>query len=228
MSTLLTELGLYTYESYLKAFETWVQNKQSSKPSASEALIEFTRLNLARTHRLHKTIELDPVLKRAVINIEHTHTWIVLTEAWCGDSAQNLPIIAELEKLNPEKIKLYIVLRDENPHLMNNYLTNGAKSIPKLIAFDNTLGKVVFTWGPRPGPVQAMLYAWKKNQGGKTWNDFEKELHSWYAKDKTETVQAEFLNIFIGRHNYLKRTVSELTSFRLNRKDVCKTNFNNR
>lgn len=195
MSTLLNELGLYTYESYLKAFENWVQKKQSSKPNASESLTEFTRLNLARTQRLHKTIELEPALKKAVQNLQHVYTWIVLTEAWCGDSAQTLPVLAELAKLNSEKIKLYIVLRDENPDLMNNYLTNGTKSIPKLIVFDDSMGKEVFTWGPRPAPAQEMLFAWKRNPQGKTWAEFETDLHSWYAKDKTRTMQAEFLSI---------------------------------
>lgn len=196
MSTLSTELDLYTYESYLRAFEYWGQNRLSSKPGASESLIEFTRLNRVRTQRLHKTIGLDPVLKNAVFNIEHAYTWTVLTEAWCGDSAQNLPVIVEMAKLNPEKIKLYILLRDENPELMNNYLTKGARAIPKLIAVDETLGKEVFSWGPRPAPAQEMLYAWKKNPDGKSWDDFEKSLHSWYAKDKTRTIQAEFLKIF--------------------------------
>lgn len=195
MISLLTELGLYTYESYMKAFENWVRNKQSSKPNASEYLIEFTRLNLVRTQRLHKTIEMEPALRKAVLTIQHVYSWIVLTEAWCGDSAQNLPIIAELEKLNPEKIKLYITLRDGNPDLMNNYLTNGTKSIPKLIAFDDTLGKEVFTWGSRPAPAQQMLNDWKRNPQKKTWAEFEKDLHTWYAKDKTKAIQSEFLAI---------------------------------
>jgi hypothetical protein len=195
MSTLLTELGLYTYESYLKAFEHWAQNLQSSKPGASEALIEFTRLNWVRTQRLHKTIVLDTELRKALLNIQHTYTWLVITEAWCGDSAQNLPVIGEIAKSNPDKIKLYLVLRDKNPELMNNYLTKGTRAIPKLIAVDETLGKEVFVWGPRPVAAQEMLYTWKKNPAGKSRDDFERDLHSWYAKDKTRTIQSEFLNI---------------------------------
>lgn len=196
MSTLITQLGLYTYESYLKAFEFWAQNKLSSMPTAPESHIEFTRLNWARTQRLHKTIDLDPVLKKMALNIEHSYSWIVITEAWCGDSAQNLPVIADIARLNPGKIKLYIVLRDENPELMSNYLTKGARAIPKLIAIDETLGKEAFTWGPRPSPAQQILNAWKKNPDGRSWEDFELSLHNWYAKDKTKTLQSEFIEIF--------------------------------
>lgn len=195
MATLLTELGLYSYESYLRAFEQWVQNKQSSSINGSQALAEYTKLNWARTQRLHKTISLNPELVKAVEKIRHHYTWLVLTETWCGDSAQNLPVIAEIAKSNPDKIKLFILLRDENPELMNSYLTNGAKAIPKMIAIDETLGKEAFIWGPRPLPAQALLLDWKKNPDGKSWDDFEKDLHGWYAKDKTATLQTEFMEL---------------------------------
>jgi hypothetical protein len=199
MATLETELGLYTYESYLKAFKHWVENLQSSTPNASEALVKFTRLNWARTQRLQKTISLDPELKKAVEKIQHTYTWIVLTEAWCGDSAQNLPVIAEIARLNPEKIKLYILLRDENPELMDKYLTNGARAIPKLLAVDETLAKEAFVWGPRPAPAQELLKNWKKGPASKSWEAFEEELHTWYAKDKTKALQSEFIHLLQGR-----------------------------
>ena len=196
MSTLLKSLGLFTYESYLKHFAEWVKNGETSSLNPSQALVDFTKLNLSRTQRIHKTISISPALKKAVENLEHSYTWMVITEAWCGDSAQNLPVIAELAKLNPDKIKLYILLRDENAELMENYLTNGARAIPKLIAVNDTLGKDAFVWGPRPAYAQELLTAWKNNPGGKTWDEFEKELHGWYAKDKSTSIQEEFIHIF--------------------------------
>jgi len=195
MSTLLTELGLYTYESYLKEFEKWIKKGATSSVNHSPALVEFTKLNWSRTQRIHKTISLNAELKIAAEKIQHNHTWMALTEAWCGDSAQNLPVIAEIAKLNPEKIKLYILLRDENPELMDKYLTNGARAIPKLIAVNETMNKETFVWGPRPLPAQELLRKWKRNPKDKSWEEFEKELHSWYAKDKTQTIQSEFLSL---------------------------------
>lgn len=195
MSTLLTELGLYTYESYLKEFEKWIKKGITSSGNHSPALVEFTKLNWSRTQRIHKTISLNAELKIAAEKIQNNYTWMVLTEAWCGDSAQNLPVIAEIAKLNPEKIKLYILLRDENPELMDKYLTNGARAIPKLIAVNETMNKETFVWGPRPLPAQELLRKWKRNPGDKSWEEFEKELHSWYAKDKTQTIQSEFLSL---------------------------------
>ena len=195
MNTLLNALGLTTYDSYLKQFEEWVEHGQTSSINPSKDLIAFTKLNLARTQRIHKTIVIDSKLKNAVESLQHNYTWMVITEAWCGDSAQILPVIAEIAKLNTEKIKLYILFRDQNPELMDNYLTNGARAIPKLVAINETLGKDAFVWGPRPVPAQELLTAWKKNPEGKTWDDFEKELHGWYAKDKAVTLQSEFLSI---------------------------------
>ncbi|MDQ3550669.1 MAG: thioredoxin family protein [Bacteroidota bacterium] len=195
MSTLLKELGLFTYESYLKHFEEWVKNGETSSRNPTQALIDFTKLNFARTQRIHKTISINPVVKKAAENLQHNYTWMVITEAWCGDSAQNLPVIAEIAKLNPGKIKLYILLRDENPEMMDNYLTNRARAIPKLIAVNETLGKQAFVWGPRPAPAQELLRAWKKNPEGKSWDEFEKELHGWYAKDKTKSLQHEFIQL---------------------------------
>lgn len=198
MSALFTEVGLMTYEKYIEQFEHWVANHQSSKPGASDALIEFTKINLARTHRLHKTLQIKPGLKQTVQSIKHTYSLVVLTEAWCGDSAQNLPLIAELAALNPEKLKLFILLRDENHALMDNYLTNGARAIPKLIVINETLGQEEFVWGPRPAPAQELLIKWKANPQGKSWHDFEKDLHSWYAKDKMQTLQEEMLQLTRG------------------------------
>lgn len=198
MIALLKEPGLYTYNDYLNKFEEWVHKGETSSKNTSPGLIEFTKLNLARSNRIHKTLLINPELKKAAEAIEHNYSWIVLTEAWCGDSAQNLPVIAEIAKLNPGKIKLYILLRDENAEMMDNYLTNGARAIPKLIAIDETLGKETFVWGPRPAPAQELLRAWQKNPGVKTWDEFEKELHGWYAKDKTQSLQHEFIQLILS------------------------------
>lgn len=196
MSTSLKRLGLFTYESYLNHFEEWVKNGETSSQNPSQALVDFTKLNLARTHRIHKTISISPALKKATENLQHSYTWMVITEAWCGDSAQNLPVIAEIVGINPDKLKLYILLRDENLELMDRYLTNSARAIPKLIAVNDTLEKDAFVWGPRPAHAQELLTAWKKNPEGKSWDEFEKELHGWYSKDKTASIQGEFINIF--------------------------------
>ncbi len=189
------QIGLYTYEEYLTAFKNWGEKGESSSSRQSHNLSHYTKLNLARTLRLHKTLHLQENLKAAIGSLKKNYGWLVITEAWCGDSAQNLPYIAEMARLNPAKIDLRIVLRDRNTDLMDRYLTDGARAIPKLVVTDDDTGKEIFTWGPRPAPAQALLKDWKANPGGRDWDAFEEELHGWYAKDRGDTLQSEFTKL---------------------------------
>jgi hypothetical protein len=185
---------VFNYKQFILWLTELVQNSKTSGSNQSASLVEFTALNLKRMERLNKTIELDPLLLNAVEQIHLPQKWTVLTEAWCGDSAQTLPLIARLENASNGNIKLQIVLRDEQPELMDGNLTDMSRSIPILISHDSVNNKL-FRWGPRPKPAQDLLINWKRFPGGKTWNDFEKELHTWYAKDKTRTIQNEFLEL---------------------------------
>lgn len=198
MSTLLTEIGLLSYDSYQKKFDNWVKESGTSSADSSPDKIGFTKLNWARTQRIHHTLILSEALKKEALRLTHTYSWIVLTEAWCGDSAQNLPVIAEIARLNPDKIKLYILLRDENPEFMDSYLTNGSRAIPKLVCIDETINREAFVWGPRPAAAQELLTQWKSDPGGNSWNDFEKKLHAWYARNATKDIQNEFTGILHG------------------------------
>ncbi|WBL25897.1 thioredoxin family protein [Zunongwangia sp. HGR-M22] len=181
--------------SYIEFYEWTVQlvnNKQTSGEKQTENLVKFTELNASRMKRLNKT-KLIPELENVVTGLKKKQVWYVITEAWCGDSAQNLPIIGEIASAG-NKIDLRVILRDKNPEFMDKYLTNGSKSIPKLVAFSEE-GVELFTWGPRPEPAQQLVLDWKENPNGRDFEDFERELHTWYAKDKTHTLQNEFLEI---------------------------------
>lgn len=187
-------LKAFTYnEFYEWVLELVIAGKTSGK-NQSQALSDFTALNARRMSRLNKTVILHPTLIALLQDIDQPQEWVVITEAWCGDSAQNLPVIARIAAVS-DKINLKIVLREEHPELMDQYLTNGSKSIPKLISFDKS-GKEIFTWGPRPEPAQKLFMGWKQEPSGRTWEIFEKELHTWYALDKTLSLQKEFAEIF--------------------------------
>src|SRR5690606_14511850 len=106
-------------------------------------------------------------------------------EPWCGDSAQSLPVLAKIAELN-SNIDFQIILRDKNHEWIDKYLTNGGRAIPKMIVFDEK-GNELFVWGPRPAPAQIISNNWNTKKD-KTWDEYETELHTWYAKDKTETI----------------------------------------
>lgn len=180
-----------------KEFYEWMQNLakagKTSGDDQTQVLADFTALNRRRMSRLNKTLSLNNELKSVLDSISEEQQWIVITEAWCGDSAQCLPVIGKIAEYS-EKITLKIVLRYKNPELMEQYLTNGSKSIPKLIVF-NSSGQELFTWGPRPVPAQSLLMNWKKEPAGRNWEVFETELHTWYARDKSKTIQEEFIKL---------------------------------
>jgi hypothetical protein len=108
----------------------------------------YLNYNWERQAHVHETYEPSQELQSAVEAIDDSQLWMVLTEPWCGDSAFLLPVIAEAAALN-EEVTLRILLRDDNLDIMDQYLTGGSRSIPKLLVFCED-GEELFTWGPRP------------------------------------------------------------------------------
>jgi hypothetical protein len=147
-------------------------------------------LNYQRMLRVERTVQLTEDMKGALKNVKGSYHWIVITEGWCADTAQQVPVFAAIEKENPS-ITLCLLLRDGNPDVMEQYLTNGTRSIPKIICVDADSLSEKFTWGPRPAELQAKVMDLKK-QGA----DREKKallLQKWYNADKTASLQAELI-----------------------------------
>ncbi len=185
-----TATNPFTFESFFAYCEKLVAEGRTSGPDQSEFLVQFTKLNLQRMKRWHKTVVLADTTHTAIAQT-CPQKWFVITEAWCGDSAQNLPVIARMAEASSGKIDLKIVLRDEHPELIDAYLTNGGRSIPKLISFDPENGVELFNWGPRPAGATTLFKGWKEAPAGRDFEAFEKELHTWYAHDKGMEVQTE-------------------------------------
>jgi hypothetical protein len=182
----------YSYDDYWQLFEKLVSEERSTWHEHNEEMVNFTKLNLQRSRRVHKKFIIENDLKERLQSIDKPVTWIAITEPWCGDAAQNLPVFAEMSKLN-SKITFRLVLRDKNEELMNAFLTNGTKSIPKLIQLDEDL-EVVATWGPRPMHAQNMVMDWKKNPHVDK-QSFYKEVQAWYNQDNGQSLQKEILKM---------------------------------
>jgi len=185
----------YRYGEYELAFDFWAEHNESSHIPHDPALSAFTKLNWTRTHRIQNTVHLNEDLVRFIKELKREIEWRVITESWCGDSAQSLPVLGELARLNPDRMKIFIYMRDQNLDLMDQYLTNGSRSIPIFILIDKESNKELGVWGPRPKPAQNILLEWKREKKDKSWEDFERELHTWYAKDKSHTIQLEWLEL---------------------------------
>lgn len=182
-----------TYEKYLEKTKRHIEKGNQLTLSGKEKkFLEYTKLNYHRSMRIQKKYVINEGLKSVVKKIDTPQLWMVLTEKWCGDSAQSLPIIAKIAEVSPN-IDLRILLRDENLDIMNHYLTNGKSiSIPKLVAFDLE-GEELFTWGPRPDEAQQLVSMWKSN--GLHPDIYHEKLHGWYANDKGRKIEEEILEI---------------------------------
>ena len=174
--------------------EQLVAEKRTTGPNQTEALLKYTELNWVRMHRMNKTLSILPEIKEKVDAINEKYVALVITEAWCGDGAQNLPAIAKICELS-DNLELKVIFRDDHLGIMNRYLTNGAMSIPIIILLKKDSLEEVGVWGPKPKAALDILANFKANPEMPR-DVFYKELHTWYAKNKSIDVQYEFMQLF--------------------------------
>jgi len=181
-----------SYAEYNLLFKQLAFEERTTGLEQTKEKIDFTKLNYSRTKRLDKTAILPTNAIAYFKKIETIQTWLVITEAWCGDAAQTLPFLNKIAETNPN-IDLKILLRDENESLMNMFLTNGSKSIPKLIVLDTTYN-VITTWGPRSINATNLVIDYK-NKHGKLDEVFKKDLQIWYNNDKGLSIINDLLSM---------------------------------
>lgn len=188
------------YDAYRSLISELLAKGKTTGENHSDAMINYTEMNVTRMSRLDKTTKLTEEAREALENIDRPLIWLTLTEAWCGDAAQIIPVLEHLAQTSPNS-ELRLILRDEYPDIMDAFLTNGGKSIPKVIILDAESRKVLGSWGPRPEAVQQMVMQAKadleniadKEERTARYQTLVKEAQKWYARDKTRRVQHEFL-----------------------------------
>ncbi len=180
-----------TYDVYLDLLKDLLSEGKTTGPNQDAGLFEYAKLNIQRMERIYKTVVITDELANKVKAINDKQTWICITEGWCGDAAQSLPLFARLAELN-SNITLKMVLRDENLELIDRYLTNGGRAIPIVIALQD--GKELWKWGPRPASLQVIVDEFKQNPTV-TFEELKTQLHTWYAKNKTVDQQNELLKL---------------------------------
>jgi len=181
-----------TYSTYRDLVMSLLKEGKSTGPNQSEGLLHYSKLNNSRMKRLDKTFTLSDKTISCINSLTNNYTFLVTSEGWCGDAAQVLPIINKVAEAS-SNIELKIVLRDENPALMDLFLTNGSKSIPKLIVLDAE-NNVVDSWGPRPS-VATKMVAEQKEKFGVLDADFKERLQIWYNTDKGQNIESDLLQL---------------------------------
>ncbi|MDP3359215.1 MAG: thioredoxin family protein [Lutibacter sp.] len=181
-----------SYSAYRNLIKNLIAEGKSTGMEQSEDHLTFSILNDKRMDRLDKTLDISTATKNSLDNLNKGFTFLVIAEGWCGDAAQILPIINKVSEAS-DNIDFKIVLRDENEDLMNQFLTNGSKSIPKVLILDQE-NNVLDSWGPRPGIASKMVVDYKA-QNGSLDEEFKKNLQIWYNKDKGNNTQNELLSL---------------------------------
>lgn len=184
------------YTDYRAKVSHLLTEGKSSGNEQSEDLLHYSQLNEVRMNRLDKTLVVPEEVKRTLSSMNKKYIWVVLAEGWCGDAAQLLPVMHKMDEV-VAAIDLRIVFRDENEPLMQEFLTNGARSIPKLIIIDGENHDVLAAWGPRPEGASRLIKEFKAKFG--VVNEVAKaELQKWYLHDKGLSTMEEITKIMLA------------------------------
>ncbi len=196
--------GSMTYTEYMDLMNKLVLT-ESTTGEIDQDRVEFTALNYKRSLRLNKTIQLSEIETSIFKGVGIKQIWLLITESWCGDAAQTLPVLNKLAEAS-ENIELRVVLRDEYPELMDHFLTNGTRSIPKLIIMNPHL-EVMATWGPRTAAATKLVTDYKE-KFGKIDAQFKTLLQIWYNKDKGKNIINE-LGVVVQQLEKQERILAE-------------------
>lgn len=181
-----------TFDEYLSYFEDILENPDKHELYAENAdYLNYTKLNWSRMNRWLKRFEPSVAMKSCVEQIKDAQHWIVITEPWCGDAAHSVAQVYKIVKDNP-CIDLDIQLRDAEPFLIEDYLTNGGKSIPKLI-IRNDVGHDKVVWGPRPFDLQVLFENLRKED--KPFEEVKEIMQRWYNEDQGVAIQKELMEL---------------------------------
>ena len=178
---------------YKQLISDLLKEGKSTGVTQNKRFLEYSKLNDKRLKRLSKQLKISDKAKEKAEKVKKDFFWLVLTESWCGDAAHSLPILHRFTEINP-KIDLQIISRDENPELMDHFLTNGSRSIPKLVLVEKESMKVLGSWGPYPKPVVEQIKAYKE-KWGEVDADLKKDLQVWYNNDKGQSIEKEILEL---------------------------------
>ncbi|QDO93500.1 thioredoxin family protein [Formosa sediminum] len=182
-----------SYQEFRELVKTLSKTGGATGHEQTAALVGYTKVNESRMKRWDKTLKVSEKDTKSIQDFKGDITWLVIAESWCGDAAHVMPVINKVAELN-DNINLRVVLRDDHDALMNLFLTNGGKSIPKLIMIDNTTGEVVNTFGPRP-TIATKLVADYKAEHGVLTAEFKESLQTWYNLNKGQSTIADLIEL---------------------------------
>lgn len=176
-----------TFEAYLAEAESRINH-----PIEGDDHQEFYELGLQRMNRALKTFKVDEDQLNTLKSKNFTGKILLISEPWCGDASATVPTVSEFFKAGNVETKIF--LRDSDPSLINQFLTNGTQSIPKVLILNDDFS-VKNVWGPRPAYGLELLKKFKENPEVYTKDEFHNDLQVYYAKNKGKDAIGEILEL---------------------------------
>ncbi len=192
---ILSKNGL-SYSQYIELTKDIISNPDRPKIYQDEKMLQYTKDNLGRMEKIATTLNIDSKLYNEMQQTKVKQIWVCITEPWCGDASQIVPGLFLIASCSPN-VDFKILLRDSNAEVMDNYLTNGGKSIPKLVVLKADSLEEISNWGPRPASIQKIVEE-KKNDTSMSFGDKVRMIHGWYEQNNSYDLQEEFITIVKG------------------------------
>jgi len=100
-------------------------------------------------------------------------------------------LIKIFENSNPE---IRVALRDKNPELIDQFLTNGGRAIPIILVLDEA-GNLILKFGPRPQKSQAIFEEYRQDiaDGVIERKEVSRKIRTFYSKDRGKAISEEFI-----------------------------------
>jgi hypothetical protein len=175
------------FQKYFNIAEERVNN-----PNDADEKQEYYNLGLQRMNRTIKTFKVEEDLAEQFKAKNFKGKVLIISEPWCGDASATVPALYAFFNTCGTDAKIF--LRDSDTSLIDQYLTDGTQSIPKVLILNEDFS-VKTTWGPRPEHGLELLKKFKENPETYPREEFYNDLQVYYAKNRGRDAIQEIINL---------------------------------
>ncbi|RQP08536.1 MAG: thioredoxin family protein [Chryseobacterium sp.] len=177
--------------SYEKYIQDATERMNAPLTDEDREMHEYYKLGLQRMERMQKKYQPDAEQLQTLADKNFDGKVMIISEAWCGDASQCVPVVNAFFSGNNE---VRISYRDGENSAIDHFLTNGGKSIPIVVLLDDDFN-VIAHWGPRPAHGTELLQKYKADSEAYPKEQFYNDLQLYYAKNRGYDTIAEILKL---------------------------------
>lgn len=176
-----------TFDEYMQ-----VAKQRAENPAEGDHYKDYYELGLQRMERTLKTFKVNPEMLEKLKSKNFDGKVLIISEPWCGDASATVPAVSQFFAAAGIEVKIF--LRDSDTSLIDQFLTNGTQSIPKIVLLNSDFS-VKNIWGPRPEYGTQLLKKFKENEETYPREEFYNDLQVYYAKNRGADAIEEIINL---------------------------------